>query len=163
MIIYSYTPERGDKISNILIYSLAGVGLILAIIAEIIPSAASALHVAAFALILGSILVWSRCMLSFTYSIESNEDGKAPDLVVRENKGKTSRILSRVSLDGARLIKSDSFKPDGAPVFDHRPSIFIKNYWIFEVSERETRAFIRFSPDEEMIRILRSAGIGVVE
>lgn len=163
MVIYSYTPERGDKISNILIYSLAGVGLVLAIIAEIIPVAASALHVAAFALILGSILVWSRCMLSFTYSIESNEDGRAPDLVVRENRGKTSRILSRVSLDGARLIKSDGFNPDGAPVFDHRPSIFIKDHWIFEVSERETRAYIRFSPDSEMLKILRNAGCGDAE
>ncbi len=163
MIIYSYTPERGDKISNILIYSLAGVGLLLAILAEIIPSAASALHVAAFALILGSILVWSRCMLSFTYSIETDEDEKNSDLVVRENRGKTCRILSRVSLDGARLIRADKFNPDGAPVFDHRPSVFIKDHWIFEVSERETHAFIRFSPDEEMLRILRTAGIGIIE
>ncbi len=163
MIIYSYTPERGDKISNILIYSLAGVGLILAILAEIIPAAASALHVSAFALILGSILVWSRCMLSFTYLIETDEDGKSPDFVVRENKGKTSRTLSRVSLDGARLIKSDKFTPDGAPVFDHRPSVFIKDHWIFEVAEREAHAFIRFSPDEEMLRILRAAGIGIIE
>lgn len=163
MIIYSYTPERGDKVSNILLYSLAGGGLVLALLAEILPSAASALHVAAFALILGAILVWSRCMLSFTYSIESDEDGGAPDLVVRENRGKASRILSRVSLDGARLIKSDKFKPDGARVFDHRPSIFIKDHWVFEVSERETRAYIRFSPDEEMLRILRATGIGVTE
>ena len=163
MIIYSYTPERGDKISRALIYSLAGAGLILALIAEFIPRAASVLHVAAFALLLGSILVWSRCMLSFTYSIESSEDGGPPDLVVRENKGKTSRILSRVSTDGARLIHSDHFKPDGAPVFDHRPSIFIKDYWVFEVAERETRAYIRFSPDEEMLKLLRSAGIGIVE
>ena len=160
MIIYSYTPERGDKISRAIIYSLAGAGLALALIAEIAASIAAILHVAAFALILGSILIWSRCMLSFTYSIESNEDGKAPDLVVRENKGKTSRILSRVSLDAARLIKSDSFKPDGAPVYDHRPSIFIKEYWVFEVSERENRAYIRFSPDEEMLKILREAGCG---
>ncbi len=163
MIIYSYTPERGDKISRAIIYSLAGAGLLLAVIAEIVPTVASILHVAAFALILGSILVWSRCMLSFTYSIEQGEDGRAPDLVVRENKGKTSRILSRVSLDGGRLIRSDKFKPDGAPVYDHRPSIFIKDYWVFEVSERETRAYLRFSPDEEMLRILRAAGCEAVE
>ena len=35
MIIYSYTPERGDKISRVLIYSLAGAGLAIAVIAEI--------------------------------------------------------------------------------------------------------------------------------
>lgn len=162
MIIYSYTPERGDKISRALIYSLAGVGLALALLAEILPKVSNPLHVAAFALMLASILVWSRCMVSFTYSIESAEDGRPPDLIVRENKGKTSRILSRVSLDGGRLIRSDKFKPDGAPVYDHRPSIFIKDYWIFEVSERETRAFIRFSPDEEMLNILREAGCGEV-
>lgn len=163
MIIYSYTPERGDKISRALIYSLAGVGLALALVAEIAVSIASILHVAAFALILGSILIWSRCMLSFTYSIESAEDGRAPDLVVRENKGKTSHILSRVSLNGGRLIRSDEFKPDGAPVYDHRPSVFIKEYWFFEVSEVEGRAYIRFSPDEEMLKILRDAGCGDAE
>ena len=163
MIVYSYTPERGDKISRALIYSLAGAGLALAAIAEIATAIASILHVAAFALMLGSILFWSRCMLSFTYSIESSEDGRPPDLVVRENKGKTSRILSRVSLDGARLIRSNCFKPEGAPVFDHRPSIFIKDYWVFEVAERETKAYIRFSPDEEMLKLLRGAGVGFVE
>ena len=163
MIVYSYTPERGDKISRALIYSLAGAGLALAAIAEIATAIASILHVAAFALMLGSILFWSRCMLSFTYSIESSEDGRPPDLVVRENKGKTSRILSRVSLDGARLIRSYCFKPEGAPVFDHRPSIFIKDYWVFEVAERETKAYIRFSPDEEMLKLLRGAGVGFVE
>ena len=163
MIIYSYTPERGDKISRALIYSLAGAGLLLAIVAEIVPSLASIFHVSAFALILCSILFWSRCMISFTYSIETAEDGRVPDLVVRENKGKTSRILSRVSLDGGRLIKSDGFKPEGAPVYDHRPSIFIKDHWIFEVSERETRAYIRFSPDSEMLKILRNAGCGDAE
>lgn len=163
MIVYSYTPERGDRISRILIYSLAGVGLVLAFLAEIIPNAASALHVAAFALMLASILVWSRCMISFTYSIESAEDGRAPDLVVRENKGRTSRILSRVSLDGARLIRSDRFKPDGAPVYDHRPSVFIKNYWVFEVSEREGTAYIRFTPDEKMLDLIRMAGCEVYE
>ena len=163
MIIYSYTPERGDKISRALIYSLAGAGLALALLAEILPKISNPLHVAAFALMLASILVWSRCMLSFTYSIESSEDGRPPDLIVRENKGKTSRILSRVSLDGGRLIHSDKFKPDGAPIYDHRPSIFIKDYWVFEVSEREVRAFIRFSPDEEMLKILRDAGCGEAE
>ena len=163
MIIYSYTPERGDKISRALIYSLAGAGLALALLAEILPKVSNPLHVAAFALMLASILVWSRCMISFTYSIESAEDGRLPDLVVRENKGKTSRILSRVSLDGGRLIRSDKFKPDGVPVYDHRPSIFIKDYWVFEVSEREVRAFIRFSPDEEMLKILRDAGCGEAE
>ena len=102
-------------------------------------------------------------MISFTYSIESSEDGRVPDLVVRENKGKTSRVLSRVSLDGGKLIRSDKFKLDGAPVYDHRPSIFIKDHWIFEVSERETRAYIRFSPDSEMLKILRNAGCGDAE
>ena len=158
MIIYSYTPERGDKISRALIYSLAGAGLALAVAAEIFPTAKSILHVCAFALLLGSILIWSRCMLSFTYSIEQNEDGGAPDLVVRENKGKSSRVLSRVSLRGGRLIRSDKFKPDGAPVYDHRPSIFTKEYWIFEVSEREKRAYIRFSPDGKMLDLIRGAG-----
>lgn len=160
MVIYSYTPERGDKISRAIIYSLAGAGLALAAIAEIAAGIASILHVCAFALMLGSILVWSRCMLSFTYSVESSEDGAPPDLVVRENKGKTSRILSRVSLCGGRLIHSSEFKPDGAPVYDHRPSIFVKDYWVFEVAERETRAYIRFSPDEELLKILRAAGCG---
>ena len=162
MIIYSYTPERGDKVSRALIYSLACAGLALAVLAEIFTSAASVLHVAAFALILGSILVWSRCMISFTYSIESNDLGST-DLVIRENKAKTSRILSRVSLDGGRLIRSDKFKPDGAPVYDHRPSVFIKDHWVFEVSERETRAYIRFSPDGEMLKMLRAAGCGADE
>ena len=37
---------------------------------------------------------------------------------------------------------------------------FIKEYWVFEVSERENRAYIRFSPDEEMLKILREAGCG---
>ena len=163
MIIYSYTPERGDKISRVLIYSLAGAGLAIAVIAEIAVSIASVLHVAAFALILGSILIWSRCMLSFTYSIESTEEGRAPDLVVRENKGKTSRMLSRVSLDGGRLICSEAFRPDGAPVYDHRSSVFIKDHWVFEVSEREGRAYIRFSPDAEMLKILRESGCGDAE
>lgn len=153
MVLYSYTPERGDKISRVLIYILAGVGMALALVAEFAVSIASILHVAAFALILGSILIWSRSMLSFTYSIEANEDGSTHDLIVRENKGKTSRILSRVSIEGGRLIHSDKFTPNGAPVYDHRPSIFIKEHWIFEVSERENHAYIRLSLDFNMLEL----------
>lgn len=158
MIIYSYTPERGDKISRAMIWSLAGAGLTLAILAEIITSVSSILHVIAFGTLLGSILIWSRCMLSFTYSIESNEDGRPPDLVVRENKAKSSRILSRVSVSGGKLIPASRFKPNGKPVYDHRPTPFSKDYWVFEVSEREGGGFIRFSPDEEMLGLMRSLG-----
>lgn len=158
MIIYSYTPERGDKISRAIIYSLAGSGLTLAILAEIILSASSVLHVIAFGALLGSILVWSRCMLSFTYSIESSEDGRPPDLVVRENKAKSSRILSRVSIKGGKLIRPSGFKANGVPVFDHRPTVFMKDYWIYEVPESDGEGFIRFAPDEKMIDLMRSLG-----
>ena len=158
MIIYSYTPPRGDKVSNALIYSLAGAGLALAILAEILTSVSSVLHVVAFGLLLGSILIWSRCMLNFTYSIESNEDGRPADLVVRENKAKSSRILSRVSIKGGKLIRPDSFKPNGVPVYDHRPTVFIKDYWIFEVPACDGEGFIRFCPDEKMLELMRQLG-----
>ena len=158
MIIYSYTPERGDKISRAIIYSSAGAGLTLAILAEIILSVSSILHVIAFGALLCSILVWSRCMISFTYSIESSEDGRPPDLVVRENKAKSSRILSRVSLKGGKLIRLESFKPNGAPIYDHRPGMFMKDYWIYEVPESDGEGFIRFAPDEKMLELMRSLG-----
>jgi hypothetical protein len=158
MIIYSYTPERGDKISRAIIYSLAGAGLTLALLAEIIASVSSILHVIAFGALLCSILVWSRCMLSFTYSIETEGEGRAPDLVVRENKAKSSRVLSRVSIRGGRLIHSSAFKPNGAQVFDHRPTIFVKDYWIYEVPESDGEGFIRFAPDEKMLELMRSLG-----
>ena len=161
MIIYSYTPERGDKISRALIWSLAGAGLTLAVLAEIIVSVSSILHVIAFGALLGSILIWSRCMLGFTYSIESSEDGRPLDLVVRENKAKSSRILSRVSIAGGKLIHASKFKSNGAPVYDHRPSIFMKEYWVFEVPERDGEGYIRFSPDEEMLEMMRSLGCEV--
>ena len=38
MVIYSYTPERGDKISRAMIWSLAGAGLTIALLAEIIET-----------------------------------------------------------------------------------------------------------------------------
>lgn len=158
MIIYSYTPERGDKTSRAIIYSLAGAGLTLALLAEIIVSVSSILHVIAFGALLGSILVWSRCMLSFTYSIESSEDGRPPDLVVRENKAKSSRILSRVSIKGGKLIRPSGFKPNGAPVYDHRPTVFIKDYWIYEVPECDGEGYIRFVPDKKMLGLLRELG-----
>ena len=158
MIIYSYTPERGDKISRAIIYSFAGAGLTLAILAEIIVSVSSILHVIAFGTLLCSILVWSRCMISFTYSIESAEDGRPPDLVIRENKAKSSRVISRVSLKGGKLIPSADFKPNGIAVYDKRPSIFIKNYWVFEISENDGEGFIRFSPDEKMLELMRELG-----
>lgn len=135
----------------------------LAFLAELLPRVSSPLHVAAFALMLASILVWSRCMLSFTYSLETDEDGGAPDLVIRENKAKSSRILSRVSIGGGRLIRSDKFKQDGASVYDHRSSIFIKDHWVFEVAEREGTAYIRFTPDEKMLGMIRLAGCEVIE
>ena len=161
MVIYSYTPERGDKISRAMIWSLAGAGLTLALLAEIIESVSSILHVIAFGALLGSVLIWSRCMLSFTYSIETEGEGRAPDLVVRENKAKSSRILSRVSIAGGKLIHSDKFKPGGAPVYDHRPTPFSKDYWVFEVPERDGAGFIRFSPDEEMFELIRTLGCEV--
>lgn len=161
MVIYSYTPERGDKISRAMIWSLAGAGLTLALLAEIIESVSSILHVIAFGALLGSVLIWSRCMLSFTYSIETEGEGRAPDLVVRENKAKSSRILSRVSIAGGKLIHSDKFKPGGAPVYDHRPTPFSKDYWVFEVPERDGAGFIRFSPDEEMLELIRTLGCEV--
>ena len=161
MIIYSYTPERGDKTSRAIIWSLAGAGLTLAILAEIIISVSSILHVIAFGALLCSILIWSRCMLGFTYSIEIEGEGRAPDLVVRENKAKSSRVLSRVSIRGGRLIRASSFKPNGAPVYDHRPTPFSKDHWIFEVPESDGEGFIRFAPDEEMIELMRSLGCEV--
>lgn len=161
MIIYSYTPERGDKISRAMIWSLAGAGLPLAVLAEIIVSVSSILHVIAFGALLGSILIWSRCMLCFTYSIETEGEGRAPDLVVRENKAKSSRVLSRVSIAGGKLIRASNFKSNGAPVYDHRPTPFSKDYWVFEVPERDGEAFIRFSPDEEMLELMRSLGCEV--
>ncbi len=158
MIIYSYTPERGDKISRAIIWSLAGAGLTLAVLAEIIISVSSVLHVIAFGALLGSILVWSRCMLSFTYSIESSEDGRPPDLVIRENKAKSSRILSRVSIKGGKLIRPDGFKPNGKPVYDNRPTVFVRDYWIYEVPESDGEGYIRFSPDKKMLELMRELG-----
>ena len=158
MIIYSYTPERGDKISRAIIWSLAGAGLTLAVLAEIIVSVSSVLHVIAFGALLGSILVWSRCMLSFTYSIEASEDGRPPDLVVRENKAKSSRILSRVSIKGGKLIRPSGFKANGAPVYDHRTTVFVKDYWIFEVPTSDGEGFIRFAPDEKILELMRELG-----
>ncbi len=161
MVIYSYTPERGDKFSRAMIYSLAGAGLTLAILAEIIIEYSSILHVIAFGTLLGSILIWSRCMLSFTYSIETEGEGRAPDLVVMENKAKSSRILSRVSIEGGKLIPPAKFKPNGAPVYDHRPTPFSKDYWVYEIPERDGEGFIRFSPDKEMLELMRSLGCEV--
>ena len=158
MIIYSYTPERGDKVSRALIGSLAGAGLTFAILAELLASLSSVFHATAFGLLLGSILVWSRCMLSFTYSIESSEDGRPPDLVIRENRGKTSRILSRASVKGGKLIRPSGFKPNGVPVYDHRPTVFIKDHWIFAVSESDGEGFIRFCPDEKMLELMHELG-----
>ncbi len=161
MVIYSYTPERGDKISRAIIYSLAGAGLTLAVLAEIIKSVSSVLHVIAFGTLLCSILIWSRCMLSFTYSIETQGEGRAPDLVVRENKAKSSRILSRVSIAGGKLIRASNFKSNGKPVYDHRPTPFSKDHWVYEVPERDGEGYIRFSPDEKMLELMRSLGCEV--
>ena len=100
-------------------------------------------------------------MLSFTYSIETEGEGRAPDLVVRENKAKSSRILSRVSIAGGKLIRASNFKPNGAPVYDHRPTPFSKDYWVFEVPECDGEGYIRFSPDAEMLELMRSLGCEV--
>lgn len=129
------------------------------------PEISPILQTGGFVLAMAGLLVCTRFLLSgFTYSIESQADGTPPDLVIVENKGKVNRTVCRVSVAGGKLYRSDkNRKLASGKIYDYRPTPFGSDSWIFEVPERDGEGFVRFSPDEQMVSLMRSAGCLVSE
>jgi len=164
MRIYSYSPEKGDSRSKTLAFCILGGAAFLVLLGEFLGEYKPILQTAGFVVAIAGIMICSRFLLSgYTYIIEGSEDGKAPDLVIIENRGKVNRTVCRVSASGGRLFRADGGKKPDGRVYDYRPSPFVSDSWIYVVPERDGDGFVRFSPDEKMIEIMRSLGCEVQE
>ncbi len=164
MNIYSYTPERVESTSKTIAFCILGGAAILVLLGEFVGEYKPILQTAGFVLAMGGVLVCSRFLLSgYTYNIEA-ADGASPDLVIIEHKGKTGRTVCRVSLAGGRLFRPEKGKRlDPRRIYDYRPSPFAPDSWVYEVPERDGEGFVRFSPNAEMVEIMRELGCEVSE
>ncbi len=162
--LYSYKPEAADSTTKAISFGILGGAAILILLSEFLPEYKPVLQTAGFVIALFGVLFCSRFLLSgYTYVIESAADGSSPDLVITEQKGKVTRIVCRVSIAGGRLYRDEkSKKPDGA-VYDYRPSPFSPNSWVFKVPERDGEGYVKFTPDEKMIGLMREIGCEVEE
>lgn len=162
--IYSYKPESADSTSKAISFGVLGGAAILILLSEILSEYKPILQTAGFVLALFGVLFCSRFLLSdYTYIIESAADGSSPDLVITEQKGKTARIVCRISIAGGKLFRDEkSKKPEGA-VYDYRPSPFAPNSWVFKVPEKDGEGFVKFTPDDRMVELMRGIGCEVEE
>lgn len=162
--IYSYKPEGADSTTNAISFGILGGAGALILLSEILGQYKPVLQTAGFVLALFGVLFCSRFLLAgYTYIIESAADGSSPDLVITEQKGKTARIVCRVSIAGGKLYRDEkSKKPEGA-VYDYRPSPFAPNGWVFKVPEKDGEGYVKFTPDERMIELMREIGCEVEE
>lgn len=162
--IYSYKPESADSTTKAIAFVILGGAGALILLSEILAAYKPILQTAGFILALFGVLFCSRFLLSgYTYIIESAADGTPPDLVITEQKGKVTRTVCRVSIAGGKLRRDEkSKKPDGT-VYDYTPSPFAPEKWIFKVPERDGEGYVRFTPDEKMISLMREIGCEVEE
>ena len=160
--LYSYKPESADSTTKAISFGILGGAGALILLSEILAEYKPVLQTAGFVVALFGVLFCSRFLLAgYTYIIESAADGSPPDLVITEQKGKNVRIVCRVSIAGGKLYRDEkSKKPDGT-VYDYRPSPFAPNGWIFKIPERDGEGFVRFTPDERMIELMREIGCEV--
>ncbi len=162
--IYSYKPEGADSTTKAISFGILGGAGALILLSEILGQYKPVLQTAGFVLALFGVLFCSRFLLAgYTYIIESAADGSSPDLVITEQKGKTARIVCRVSIAGGKLYRDEkSKKPEGA-VYDYRPSPFAPNGWVFKAPEKDGEGYVKFTPDERMIELMREIGCEVEE
>lgn len=163
MILYSYSPERGDGASKLTAFLILASAAALLLLGELFSELKPLLQAGGFALALGGILVCSRFLLSgYTYCIELS-DAAAPDLVIIEHRGKADRTVCRVSILGGKLYCKDLKRERGVRLYDHRPSPFRSPSVFFEIPERDGEGFIRFCPDEKMLSLMKELGCEVIE
>jgi hypothetical protein len=162
--VYSYKPESADSTTKAIAFAILGSAGALILLSEILAEYKPILLTAGFVIALFGVLFCSRFLLSgYTYIIESAADGTPPDLVITEQKGKITRTVCRVSIAGGKLYRDErSKKPDGA-VYDYRPSPYAPNSWVFKVPERDGEGYVKFTPDEKMIDLMREIGCEVEE
>lgn len=162
--IYSYKPEHADSTSKVISFVVLGAAAALIMLGEILKEYQPLLMTAGFVLAMCGVLVCIRFLLStYTYIIEADTEAGIADLVITEIKGKTLRTVCRVSLAGGRLFADEKGKKPNGAVYDYRPSPFTPNSRYFEVPERDGEGFVRFSPDEKMVELMRSLGCEVEE
>lgn len=158
---YSYSPPRGDRVSTALTYVLIGAAAVLLVLGEVFSGIKPIFQASGFAAILIAVMFCTRYMLSgYTYTVSISDDGSRADLEVVENRGKQNRTVCRIAATDSRLFKAKKLV---GRVYDYRPTPFIRDSWVFEVSHGDGGGFIRFCPDERMIDILRSLGCEVEE
>lgn len=162
--LYSCKPESADKLSKAISFAILGGAAILILLSEILSEYKPILQTAGFIIALFGVMFCSRFLLSgYTYLLESAADGSSPDLVITEQKGKTTRIVCRVSVAGGKLFRDEKSKKPEGRIYDYRPSPFADNSWVFMVPERDGEGCVKFCPDEKMIALMRDIGCEVEE
>jgi len=162
--IYSYKPEHADSTSKAIAFAVLGAAAALIMLGEILKEYQPLFITAGFVLAMAGVLVCIRFLLSaYTYIIEADTESGIADLVITEMKGKTIRTVCRVSIAGSRLFADEKGKKPDGMIYDYRPSPFAPDSRYFEVPERDGEGYVRFSPDEKMIELMRSFGCEVEE
>lgn len=168
MKIYSYSPPKGGTAVQTVAFCLFGAAAALIMLGEIIPEYKPVLLTGGFVLAMAGLPVCTRFLLSgYTYGIESEADGGAPDLVIVENRGKANRTVCRVSASLGYLFRYDKkerrTRLSGKRIYDYRPTPLTEGAFVYEVPERDGGGFVIFCPDEKMIALMQSLGCRVDE
>lgn len=127
----------------------------------------------AFLTLVVSLLIAKRFItVSYSYAVFKDSDTGAADLVIFEHAlGKKEPLsVCRVSLydislleaydrtrNGRKKARRAKEKRKGGRFYDYRTELFPREYCILRFSEREDDVYVKFTPDEKLKGIIKSA------
>ena len=158
MYEFSPSPNKTPAYTLVFLCLFAGIFLFMPLsLGESVMLWLRAIGIWAFAC---AFIVADRYLLtSYTYILEENENGGA-DFVVSELHFKKRRTVCRISvLDIAEISQNDKKNkfvfPKNVRKYNYSSELLGNKYTVLRVEDEGSSAFIKFSPDEKMIFLIR--------
>ena len=157
MIIYEYRPPQSVPAERL--FLLLAVLLSSALLLWGERSDSAVLRIAATVILFGAVLACARiALVSYSYTLERTDAGTA-DLVIYEVRRRSSAAVCRVSVSGARVARGRGTRGQKkGKIFNYCPGLFGTGCVLFFPTEEDGGGTILFSPDSEMLELMRTCG-----
>ncbi len=158
--MYEFSPSANKTPAYVLVFICLFAGILLFMplsLGESVMLWLRAIGIWAFAC---AFIVADRYLLtSYTYIIEENANGGA-DFVVSELHFKKRRTVCRISVSDIAEISQNGKKhkfafPKNARKYNYSSELLGNKYTVLRVEDEGGSAFIRFSPDEKMLFLIK--------
>ena len=158
--MYEFSPKPRKNLLYFIIFSCAILGIVSFAPFDISEKYSLWLKALGFVLLAAAFILADRYVMTyFSYSIEKNDEGGI-DFCVREIRYRRARVVCRVYLHEIKEIKKikkgkQSDISRGALVFNYRRDFLPSEHFLIRGEGKDGEFFIRFSPDDEMVNIIR--------